>query len=404
MTAPRPVNPRRVLLVLWIALFTAMVGMGNMAPLLSTYAETLGASGLMLGFIFGSFSLVRIFVMPVVGRLSDRSGRKRFVVLGLAIQVLAAFAFLACREPWQLVAARMFQGLAGAMIIPIAMAYIGEISPPGREAAYMGWLTFALFAGFGIGPLMGGVVEDHLGFAANFVLLGALCFVAFAAVAIWLPENNDPAQLPTGRREIRYRILINNPVLRGLFVFRLTNQFAHGILAAFLPLLGEHSFGLTTTQIGIVLSTNILLTASLQPFAGSIADRVNRPAMIVFGSVVSTITFALIPFAGSFQQLLAVNCLMGLAGAINVPAASGMLAIEGKKGGMGGAMAIFNIAMSVGLAVGPIVGGLVADSYGHANAFYFAAAVSLIGLLPVVRMARALRNGYNENPSLEEVS
>ena len=388
-------------MVLWIALFTAMVGMGNMSPLLSTYAETLGASGLMLGFIFGSFSLVRIFVMPVVGRLSDRTGRKRFIVLGLAIQVVAAFLFLACRAPWQLVVARMFQGLAGAMILPISMAYLGEISPPGREGAYMGWLMFALFAGFGIGPLMGGAIEDHLGFAANFVLLGVLCFVAFAGVLIWLPENVDPAQRPPGRSEVTYRVLLRNPILRGLFFLRLTSQFAQGILATFLPLLGEHTFGLTTTQIGIVLSANLLLTASLQPVSGKIADRVSRPWMIIVGTVLTTGTFVLIPFADSFAQLLAVNCIQGLGGAINVPAASGMLAVEGKKGGMGGAMALFNMGMSIGLAVGPIVGGVLVDAFGQTNTFLFAAAISFLGTVPMLRMARLLRNGYTAQETEE---
>jgi len=391
-------SAREIFVVLWVALFAAMLGVGIMSPLLPTYATTLGASGMVLGFIFGGFSMARMIAMPVVGRLSDRSGRKRFISMGLAIQALAALAFIACETPLQLMAARMFQGLAGAMVIPISMAYVGELSPPGRESYYMGWFTVALFAGFGTGPIVGGVIEDHLSFTANFIVLGALNFIAFLGVIIFLPETGQTGQNRKSRTEIAYRVLLRNTVLRGMFIFRIANSFGRGVIAAFLPLLGEHVFGLTTTQVGIVLSANLLATSFFQPLFGHLADRIGRPGMMVVGTLIQSACMVLMPLAGSFWNLLAINLFMGLAGAIAIPAATGLIAVEGKKGAMGGSMALFNLGMSIGLASGPIVAGLLTDMIGYRGSFYFGAFAVFLGIVPLIGIARHLQrnNDYNK--------
>lgn len=336
MPTAKTINPRRVIGVLWIGLFVAMLGVGIMSPLLPTYANSLGASGFMLGLIFGGFSLARLVTMPIVGQLSDRNGRKPFIVLGLLMQVLAAFAFILCVEPWQLVATRMFQGIAGAMIIPISMAYVGEISPSGREATYMGWFTFALFIGFGVGPATGGIVKDHFSFTANFILLGSLCFIAFLAVLIFLPEIRPGGDKMKSRSAVNYRQLLANPVLRCLFFFRIANSFGRGVIATFLPLIGESLFGLTTTQVGIVLSANLIMTGLLQPLFGHLADKLGRPALIISGVLVQSACMVIIPWASGFVPLLIVNLIMGTAGAMAIPAASGMITTEGKKAAWAG--------------------------------------------------------------------
>jgi FSR family fosmidomycin resistance protein-like MFS transporter len=126
------------------------------------------------------------------------------------------------------------------------------------------------------------------------------------------------------------------------------------VISVFLPLFGEAVLGLSLSQVGIILSANLMATAVFQPLFGHLADRSSRRALVICGSTLQGVAMFLMPLLDGFTDALLLNILMGLAGAVSLPAASGMIVTEGKKGGMGGAMAIFNIGMSLGLTVGPI--------------------------------------------------
>ena len=118
---------RQVFAVLFVSNLITMLGVGMVAPFLSIYAQQFNASGLAIGFIFGAFALARGIGTPVFGRLSDLSGRKRFIVTGLFFfSVLSALYPLAL-DAVDMALIRFFQGLASCVVTPISMAYVVEI-------------------------------------------------------------------------------------------------------------------------------------------------------------------------------------------------------------------------------------------------------------------------------------
>ena len=119
--------------------------------------------------------------------------------------------------------------------------------------------------------------------------------------------------------------------------------------------------------------------SSLQLYAGKIADIFNRRALIIVGSLISLTFLALIPLASNFWQLLGLCLLGGLGGAVSMPAASALTVEEGRKFGMGATTAILFVAMSIGLAIGPLLGGVIIDAVNINSAFYFAAGMVLAG-------------------------
>lgn len=375
------------LTVLWLSLFTAMLGIGVIMPLMPIYAEQMGASGFLLGLIFAAFSIARVIFMPLFGKLSDRYGRKPFIVIGLAIQVVSAVAFYFSLQPYHLLFTRFFQGLAGALVLPIAMALVGEISPRDRESAYLGYFSVALYVGFGSGPLLGGLISDHWSIQVNFVMLGLFCLAAFLGVLFFLPANHQPTN-PRSRIVLPYRVLLRNRVISGMSFYSTVNSFSRGVLSVFLPLFGQTDLGLSLSQVGILLSANLLTTAMWQPLFGRLADRFNRRALVVFGSLLQGVAMCAMMLADNFMQAMSLNILMGLAGAVSLPAAGGMVVTEGKNGGMGGAMALFNMGMSLGLAIGPILGGIVFDLTGFRGAFIFGGLASMLGAAPVLFLVK----------------
>jgi len=154
---------RKIFITLCLSIFSAMLGMGIVAPLLPLYAQHYGAAGLMIGLVFASFSISRTLFLPLIGRLSDRKGRKIFITAGLLLFTLTSVGYICAANILILILTRVFQGIAAAMVIPIALAYMGEITPEGKEGTYMGLFNLFFFGGLATGPILGGIVKDAFG-------------------------------------------------------------------------------------------------------------------------------------------------------------------------------------------------------------------------------------------------
>jgi len=368
---------KKIFPILALCVFSSMLGVGIIAPLLPLYADSMGATGIWLGIIFAGFSISRAIVLPFIGRLSDRSGRKLFICTGLFIYAVISLGYIWADTISQLTLVRLVHGAAAGMIIPVAQAYVGDISPEGEEGKWMGFFQTAFLAGFGFGPLMGGVLTEHFGMSTAFYTMGGLNLLAFLAATLFLPEIRQRKMVTNPRLSLRKMGI--SGMVQGLFSFRLSFALGRGAFSCFLPIFAALYIGLSPSFIGILLASNILLMAVLQVYSGSIADRFNRRALVILGSLVNLTYLVLIPLAGNFWQLLGLSILGGLGGAISLPAASALMVDEGRKFGMGSTIAIITMAMSIGMAAGPLLGGVVADFVNINSVFYFAAAMGLAG-------------------------
>jgi len=381
---------KKVFPILALSIFSSMLGVGIISPLLPLYAEQMGATGIWIGTIFASFSISRTIVMPIIGRLSDRSGRKLFLSIGLLGYAIISLGYIWATSVPELTLIRLIHGVASGMILPIAQAYVGDISPEGEEGTWMGyfnaafftgtWMGYfnaAFFTGFGFGPLMGGVLTDYFGMNIAFYAMGGLNLLAFLLVIFFLPEIGQRKTPATPRAS--FKQMSTSSMMKGLFSFRLSFSIGRGILATFLPVFAGIYIGLSPTLIGVLLAVNILLMSLLQVYGGNIADRFNRRVLIVVGSLTNLTYLALIPLGGNFWQLLGICALGGVGGAIALPAASALTVVEGRRFGMGSTIAIFAMAFSIGMAIGPLVGGVIADFANINSVFYFGAAIGLAG-------------------------
>ena len=146
----------KVFPILAISVFSSMLGVGIIAPLLPIYADSLGATGIWIGVIFSGFSISRALVMPLIGKLSDQWGeRKAFLCAGLLFYAVISLGYVWAENVTALIVVRLVHGLAAGMVIPIAQTYVGDLAPQGEEGKWMGYFNAALFAGFGVGPLLG---------------------------------------------------------------------------------------------------------------------------------------------------------------------------------------------------------------------------------------------------------
>jgi len=342
-----------------LSAFIVMVGVGIIAPLLPTYAEELGATGLWIGIIFSAYSLSRLIFLPLAGRLSDRYGRKRTITAGLAFYTIISIFYILSKTPAELSIVRLIHGVTSAMIIPVAMAYAAEISPEGREGEFMGSFSRCLFLGMAFGPLIGGVVSDAIGIRFTFLILSLLGLLTLILALLTFPSKTV---IKRSKRPVLSSI--NNPVLKIAFIFRFFNSMGRGSIISFLPIyLGIAGF--SKFLIGFLISINLFVSAIIQPSSGKLSDKTGVLYPITISSIAGAFLLFLLPRTQELYLLATLSVLLGVASSLSIPALGAIIAVEGKsQGGMGELMGILSASKSLGRIAGPIVSGIVYDVFG----------------------------------------
>lgn len=371
---------KRIFGTLFFSLFVTITGVGIVVPLLPVYARHLGASGLYIGLIFGAFSLSRTFLLPFFGRWSDRKGRKPFILLGLLSYALVSVAFVFSTRIDQLITIRFFQGIASAMIMPVIQAYVGDMTPKGHEGFVMGLFNMALFFGLSAGPLAGGVISDHYNLQAAFVSMGVLALVGFGLCLSLLPPTHAEAAMQKRRIPIRWRVLISDRVIAGMFAFRMAHTVCIGIIWGFLPVLADTHFGLSSSQIGLLVMLGVLVSGAIQAPMGYLADRISRRAMVTIGGLMAAITLIWYRGAEDYATLLLTSVGFGLSGGVAMPAMMAVAVLKGQQTeSMGSVMGLLTVAHSLGMLVGAIMAGLIMDWYELGLAFTMGAGIMSAG-------------------------
>lgn len=379
-------SDKRLFDVLFISVFAAMLGLGIVGPLLPIYAENLGASGLWIGMIFSGFAAARAIFMPIVGRLSDQSERKKFIVAGLFAYALLSLGYVMAGSVYSLTVVRFLHGIASAMVVPIAMAYIGDLSKRGEEGTYMAKFQVSFFLGLGSGPLLGGVLNDVFGFSSAFYAMAGLSALSFLVIVLFLPESEGRSS-SGGRESIPFRDVLGEPAVPAIIAFTALNAIARGALLVFMPLFAP-KISVVPGQVGLILTASIFLMAIFQVPLGRMADRGNATLMILAGSIVSATSLALVPASTSFLDLFIIASANGLGSAVMMPAVMALTVKLGKKIGMGTSMGAYNTAMSLGMITAPLLGGLVMDAFSIEVVFILGGATGVGATIGVYLLTR----------------
>lgn len=367
--------------VLFFSMFGTVTGVGIVVPLLPIYAHNLGASGLYIGLIFGAFSISRTFFLPYFGRQSDKKGRKPFIVAGLFAYTVVSLAFILSNSVESLIALRFIQGIASAMIMPAVQAYVGDITPTGREGFTMGLFNMSMFMGLSIGPLIGGVIRDRFSLDTSFGAMGFLTFLGFMLSFFLLPPTQTERVVNRGVAPLAWRWVLQDKEMAGLFLFRLAYAACIGVIWSFLPVLADLEFSLSSSAIGILVTIGVFTSGLLHVPMGFMADRVNRKMMVVTGGLIVTYAIFSFDWADTFGDLLLASILFGLGGGISMPALMALAVLKGgETHGMGSVMGLLAMAHSLGMLTGSLLAGLMMDVSQLRNAFPTGAVMMILCL------------------------
>src|SRR6476660_2463852 len=186
----------RPLLVIFLTIFVNLIGFGIIIPLLPFYAETFGASPIVIGLLFAIFSICQLVAAPVLGDWSDRYGRRPVLIFSLVGTVISFVLLALAHSITMLFIARIVDGLSGGNI-STARAYVADVTEPKDRARAYGLIGAAFGLGFVMGPALSGLVAG-ISYTAPIWAAAALTLVATLMAWLWLPETVHRARAGTG--------------------------------------------------------------------------------------------------------------------------------------------------------------------------------------------------------------
>ncbi|MBF0202912.1 MAG: MFS transporter [Desulfamplus sp.] len=374
---------KKIFITLFFTIFATVTGVGIVVPLLPVYAKNMGAAGIYVGMVFGSFSFSRTLLLPYFGKLSDQKGRKPFIVAGLAGYTVISFAFLMTNNVSSLIVIRALQGIASAMVMPVVQAYVGEITPEGMEGYAMSLFNLSMFTSLSIGPVMGGAINDFWSLDAAFICMGLLSLAGLALSMIYLPSINHEYIKHKNTPSIPWSIFIKDMELMGFFICRFAYTGCIGIIWCFMPIFAQSRLpAISGLATGILVTLGVFVSGLLQLPMGYLADRVNRRVMVVVGGVICAFSMFMMFESTSYLQLVCSISVFGLGGGICMPPLMALTLIKGnEKCAMASVMAIITVAHSLGMMAGSMGAGFAMDYFSLDVIFPCGTALMFIGVI-----------------------
>jgi len=377
------VKSRRFALLCGVGLFAFISYNLVRMPVLSLYAQSLGAGPEAIGFIVSASTLTGVCLKWPAGALSDIYDRRWLLLVGLSAFAIPPFCYQFVSDVEWLIALRFAHGMATAVFAPIALAVVADLCRDARGAAY-GSYTAATQAGAMLGPLLGGWLVVSAGFPSVFATAGVL---GTRAVLLFLLMRLPP-QIPhvasgvgpaaVARDMARgARTVIGN---RRVVVTSVTDgarQVANGALMAFLPIYVV-GIGMDAAQAGVLFGVQSVTSFLSRPIMGRASDRIGRRPLIVLGLMVCAASLAAIPFTRVFGLLMLLSALFGFGEAIVNASAVALVADVSALKTLGSAMGMQGTIMDIGHALGPILSGLLIGALGFQPAFSIIAGLVLL--------------------------
>lgn len=338
----------------------------------------------LVGILISAFGLVSSAVQPLAGAWVDRFGRRKAAILaGLGLMALCTLAFLGTGSYTSLALLRVAQGIGFAVTLPASLAILKSGTEPHTRGGAMGVFTTFRMIGFAAGPLLGGFLQSRYGFAAAFVGATVAILVGMAAVQLWVREPED-----TPGPEARFEVFDRSWLEPGL----LPLGFATFVMASNVAMMTalENGFnerlGQTALGFGVAFSALPLTRVLLQAPLGRLSDHVGRKPLVLAGLLLLAPATVALGHAATTLQLTAVRLVQGLATAAIAAPAFALAADLAAAGREARQMSLLTTGFALGIAVGPLLAGLLAV-HSFELPFWFGGALTLVVTAVVWRAA-----------------
>jgi len=361
---------KKRLFSVFLIVFIDLLGFSIILPLLPFYAETFGASPTVVGLLVAIYAAAQMVGSPVLGRLSDKFGRRPILLVSIFGSALG-FIFLGIANSLLILfLARFFDGITGGNI-SVAQAYITDVTDDKNRSRGLGLIGAAFGLGFIIGPALGGILSQW-GYAVPAFVAAGIAFINLGMVWFWLPESLTEERKQEIREQKRPAIslrslgqALSRPVVGRLLHTRLFYGFAFALFQSIFALYGQYRFDLNAQNTGYILAYVGLLSVLTQGLVvGRLTDRFPDRILILGATVLMAVSLLAWGFAPSIVALLIILAPIALAGGVLNTVINSALTKAVPRSEFGGILGLSASLESATRVVAPTVGGILLGQLG----------------------------------------
>jgi MFS transporter, DHA1 family, tetracycline resistance protein len=414
------------LINIFIVVFVDLLGFGLILPLLPYYAGTFGASPVAIGFLVASYAAASLFGAPIMGRLSDRYGRRLILLLSVA-GTFIGYLLLGFAQPignslanlfashavntfiiGVLFVSRMIDGLTGGNIT-VAQAYISDVTDEASRSRGLGVIGSAFGLGFIIGPAVGGLLS-RWGYDVPAFAAALMAFLNLISIFFFLPESltaeNQAEILKQPRPAFSLKALIaamNRPKVGPLLIVRFFIMLAFAMFQSVFALFAQKKLNLTSQTTGFVLTYVGILSVVIQGVGiGIVTKRFKENTIIIMSMwlmFIGLVGWSLTPNLPI--MLLVILPLAGGGWVVNTIVTSAITKAVAPHE-IGGMLGISTSMESVTRVISPTIGGFLLGSLGTWAPGVASAAIMLFAVYLAYRRILLVKP-VTEQPSSEEL-
>ncbi len=385
----------RNVVVLAFGNMIVMFGFSMFSPLMPVYLlPIVGGTLFVVGLFTSMFSLMRALLQPFTGRISDKIGRKKMIVPALFSYSLVAYLYSTATTAFEFIGYRAVQGISSSTLWPASDALISDTVPTGERARALGAVSMSYQVGTLIAPAIGGLVAYAWGFKEVFYVCALLALAGGVSSLLLLrePKKGGAKQQarnpvpPSGANENNSSVLRMSKVqasseqkldfiqrrrvVRFLGLTNLLLMMTFSMIDVILAILIMYYYGGTLLEVGIIYMAFGLAGALAAVIGGSWADKRGKRRILLLSTALSILFWPALIAANTIAALLEVNALIILVvimtlfsfvGTIGGPSVSALMADLTPPEKRGAAFGFLGMCNDLGMVIGPIIGGLLAD-------------------------------------------
>ena len=350
---------------IWTTVALDLVGFGIIVPILGRYAERFGANGLQVGLMFASFSVAQMVFAPILGRISDKVGRKPVIVFSLIGTAVGSFVTGAAGALWVLFLGRILDGASGASVA-VAQGAVADIAPPEQRARLMGMLGAAFGVGFVVGPALGGLAALG-GPHVPFYLAGTIAAINAVAAMIRLPETKPDTSHITEKHQ---RGSALSPALKRFALVGFLSMLGFAGFEATFSIWGQKQFGFTEGSASIVfVFVGVTLVAVQGGLIGPLTEKLGSRKLLRIGLSLVAVGLLLLGFTTTWPMLFIALFLLSLGQGMSGPSGSALVAELAPVERRGEAIGYQQSTAAFGRVAGPVMAGALFDHVGINSQF-----------------------------------
>jgi len=388
MKTNKQINKSATFSIIFLTVFIDLLGFGLLIPLIPTFAtKNLGVSDFSVGMVIATFSLMQFLFNPILGRLSDRTGRRPIIIYSLLLTSGSYLLFSFANSFFLLILSRLLAGI-GSSNIGAAQAYIADITDKHERSRGMGMIGAAFGLGFLFGPVIGGYLSQY-GYDVVGYTSAALSFAAFLFAFFALPESKleKHKETPFSFKlvDIKFTLkVLREPIVGMIIIISFILIFSMANIHGTFSLLGYKYYKFTDAQNGYLFGIMGLVSTLVQGvLIKFLSDKISERHLVITGIIFMIIGLGMIPYGVNFLGVAIAIGTLSIGSGILQPVVLSLVSKYSPDNIQGAVLGVNQSISAFARFLGPLWGGFSFDYFGYQFPFLTGAFFTFITLIYV---------------------